>query len=238
MRPLIGIPPQLDERGRWKRGRHYHYVDAAYAGAVEEAGGAALYLPHQRGADALARRIDGLLLPGGGDFVPPTAATDDPRFDAVAETQLAFDHGLLAAALGCRLPVFAICYGMQLLALLRGGRLIHHIPAELPDAGEHQLADPDARHAVRVEPGSLLEHVLGTGSQLVNSRHHQAVAEPGQGLRVCARAEDGVIEAIEDPAHAFCLGVQWHPEGMHAAHREALFGAFVAACAAGPAQPR
>jgi putative glutamine amidotransferase len=64
----------------------------------------------------------------------------------------------------------------------------------------------------------------------VNSRHHQAVAEPGAGLRVCARSGDGLVEAVERPDLPFCIGVQWHPERMESPHRERLFRAFVAAC--------
>ena len=67
----------------------------------------------------------------------------------------------------------------------------------------------------------------------MNSQHHQGVAEAGRGQRVCARADDGLIEAIESESEAFCIGVQWHPERMPAAHRERLFGGFVAACRTG-----
>jgi putative glutamine amidotransferase len=118
---------------------------------------------------------------------------------------------------------------MQLLALERGGRLHHDLATDVSNAGNHGLPEPEGRHPLDVLPGTRLSEVLGPTLRLVNSRHHQAVADPGPELRVCALAEDGVIEAVEDESAAFCLGVQWHPEGLEAPHRKALFGAFVAA---------
>lgn len=233
MRPLIGIPACLDERGRWKPGREYHYAHAAYARALERCGAAAAYLPPQADAAELAVRIDGLLIPGGGDFAPPRDYPPDVHFDVTPERQLAFDGALLDAALAREIPVLAICYGMQLLTLRHGGALVYDIASDLPRAvvhGGRGGGDGDARHALRVEPGTQLAGALEAAPGPVNSRHHQAVADPGRGLRVCARAEDGLIEAVERPAGAFCIGVQWHPEGLDGVHREGLFGAFVAAC--------
>jgi putative glutamine amidotransferase len=243
MRPLIGIPPCLDEAGRWRASREYHYADAAYARAIAEAGGLPVLLPLQPDASALAARLDGLLLPGGDDFLPDAARAGaypaEVRFEPTPERQLAFDRALLAAALERDRPVLAICYGMQLLALHGGGRLHFDLPTDLPEAGPHRLAEPDGRHALRVEAGSRLAALLGAGATTVNSRHHQAVADAGK-ARIAARADDGVIEAIELPDHRFAVGVQWHPESMDAAHRERLFGPFVRACVeaaahAGPA---
>jgi putative glutamine amidotransferase len=230
MRPLIGIPPCLDERGRWRAGRTYQYIDRAYARAVEQAGGLPLYLPLQADVEDLAARIGGLLLPGGDDLLPDTPYPEHVRLDPAPAAQVAFDRRLLAAALERGLPVLAICYGMQLLALHHGGSLHHHIPTDVPEAGPHRLPEPDGRHAVHILPGSQLAAVLGDAGNGVNSLHHQAVAEPGEGLRACAHAEDGLIEAIERSEPPFCVGVQWHPEKMQGPQRERLFGAFVAAC--------
>jgi putative glutamine amidotransferase len=223
MRPLIGIPPRLDERG--DAGATLR-IGAAVVAAVEAAGGVPLLLPPQRDVDALARRIDGLLVPGGGDFVPERAYPRSVAFDGVAPRQLAFDSALLAAAIARGLPVLGICYGMQLLALHCGGRIHYDLPTDLPGADRHRLGP--GLHPVRIEPDSSLARALGADAGPVNSRHHQAVADPGR-ARVVATAPDGVVEAIELPG-GFALGVQWHPEDLDGPQRERLFGAFVKAC--------
>jgi putative glutamine amidotransferase len=231
MLPLIGIPPGLDERGRWKCDRIYQYVDVAYASAVAQAGGLPVYLPREADVAALTARLDGLLIPGGDDFAPETAYPETVRFDPAPAEQIAFDRRVLAAALERRIPVLGICYGMQLLALHHGGSLHYDIPSDVPDATEHRLPEPDGRHALRIVPRTRLADALGAAEPFVNSRHHQAVSRVEQGLAVSARAGDGIIEALEHESQPFCIGVQWHPESMQGPHRERLFRAFVAACA-------
>jgi putative glutamine amidotransferase len=232
MRPLIGISQALDERGRWHPRREYAYLDTSYAVALSESGATPILLPIQDDTGALAQRLDGLLIPGGDDFPPPHPYPEPIRFDAVPPRQLAFDRALLAAAFAHRLPVLAICYGMQLLALERGGKLVYDIPTDLPRAGPHSLPEDDLRHGLALEPGSRLAGLLGEAPGPVNSHHHQGVAEAGRGLRVCARADDGLIEALEGEDGEFCIGVQWHPERMRGPHRERLFSGFVEACRA------
>jgi gamma-glutamyl-gamma-aminobutyrate hydrolase PuuD len=233
MRPLIGISQALDERGRWHPRREYAYLDTSYAVALTQSGATPILLPIQDDAGALAQRLDGLLIPGGDDFPPPRPYPAQVRFETVPPRQLAFDQALLAAAFARRLPVLAICYGMQLLALQRGGKLVYDIPSDLPRAGAHSLPEGDGHHALSLEPGSQLARLLGEAPGPVNSHHHQGVAEAGRGQRVCARAEDGLIEAIESADGGFCIGVQWHPERMQGPHRERLFSGFVEACRAG-----
>jgi len=230
MRPLIGISQCLDERGRWHPTRETAYLDTTYAGARAQSGATPILLPLQKDVNALAQRLDGLLIPGGDDFPPPHAYPPEIRFETIPSRQLAFDQSLLSAAFARRLPVLAICYGMQLLALQTGGRLLYDIPSDLPHAGPHRLPEPGGRHGLVVERGTRLARLLGEAPGPVNSQHHQAVAEVGRGQRVCARADDGLIEAIESEAGPFCIGVQWHPERMQGPHRERLFSGFVEAC--------
>jgi putative glutamine amidotransferase len=229
MRPLIGISMCLDERGRFHARRETQHIDRAYTRAIEASGGIAVLLPVQEDAAALVGSIDGLLLPGGGDFVPEAPYPDGVRFDPLPPTLERFDRALLVCARERELPFLGVCYGMQLLAVERGGKLIYDLATDLPQAANHGLPEPEGRHPVAIVPGTRLAALLGDAPASVNSRHHQAIADPGPGLRVSARADDGVIEAIEDDSAAFCLGVQWHPEGLETAHREALFGAFVEA---------
>lgn len=230
MRPLIGIPPVHADRGRLSPGRATLTLDLRYARAVEAAGATPVCLPLQQDASALVDRLDGLLVPGGGDFVPARSYPSGVEFDATSREQLDFDGRVLARALERGIPVLGVCYGMQLLAIHHGGSLHYDIATDLPAAGAHRLPEPGGRHGLRIDPGTRLAEILDGDAGAVNSRHHQAVALPGAGLRICARAEDGVCEALERVAGPFCIGVQWHPERMEASHRERLFGAFVRAC--------
>jgi putative glutamine amidotransferase len=229
VQPLVGIPLCVDDRGRLRAGRTYHYVHDAYARAVERAGGVPVYLPVQRDVKRLVARIDALLVPGGDDLAPPRPYPAHVTFDLVPEAQLAFDRALLDAALGRGLPVLGICYGMQLLALACGGTLHYDIATDVPGAAQHRLPERDGRHALRIAPGSRLEALAGASRVRVGSRHHQAVSEAGRELRIGAHAEDGVVEAIERPTGPFCMGVQWHPETDADALSDALFAAFVSA---------
>ena len=229
---VIGISTCLDDRGRWRSGCDYLYLDQRYSEAVVEAGGAPVLLPVGCDPSAAAAVIDGLLLPGGDDFEPATPYPSDVHFDPVAPDQLAFDRALLAACRTRSLPVLGICYGAQLMALEDGGKLHHHLPADMPGAQSHQLPEPGGRHPVEADPGSRLASLLGCEALEVNSLHHQGIAAPGEGLRVCARAPDGVIEAIEAPGPRFEIGVQWHPERLDGGAGGALFRGLIAACAA------
>jgi len=250
-RPRIGIPLTLDDRGRWRRGRSYHYIDRSYADAVAKAGGLPLQLPTQSDVRALMSVVDGLLLPGGDDFLPEgrpqesasaSAATDamagmHAMLDPVSAEQLAFDRSLVEAARARELPILGICYGMQLLGLVAGGALHYHLPSECPEAGEHGSAGPETRHPIRIEPSSRLAAALECRSCEVNSLHRQALRSVGPGHRVVARSPDGVIEAIEslaaeDAGRGWELGVQWHPEKWDSRENDLLFRHFVAACEA------
>ena len=227
--PTVGIPLCVDAQGRWKRGRTYHYVDAAYARAIERAGGVAVYLPMQGDPAGLVARIDALLVPGGDDLLPPRPYPPDVHFDPVPEAQLGFDRALVAAALARGLPLLGICYGMQLLALALGGALHYDIATDVPGAGAHQLGHGEGRHGVVLEPGSRIAAAFGGPKGRVGSRHHQAVSDPGPELRVTARGDDGVVEAVERAGDGFCVGVQWHPESQDDPASDALFRAFIAA---------
>lgn len=177
-----------------------------YADQVADAGGTAVYLPSGANPDAVMDRMDGLLLTGGADVDPTrygatasagTAALDPPR-DAL-------ELALLDAALRRGLPVLAICRGLQLVNVSRGGTLHPHL-------AEHPMGEA---HEVRFEAGSALERLYGTRA-VVNSVHHQSTDRLGDDLVVTARAADGVVEGLESPALCL-LGVQWHPEQMDGA---------------------
>jgi putative glutamine amidotransferase len=235
-RPQIGIPLTLDDRGRWREGRAYHYIDRSYADAIADAGAVALQLPIQPDPAALVASLDGLLIPGGDDFpatgIRPDGALDENALDLVSPEQLAFDEALFEAASEERIPILGICYGMQLMARFRNGVLDVHLPSQRPNADDHKLP-PYARYSIRIESHSRLARILGCEVCEVNSLHQQAVRQVGPMHRIVASSSDGVIEAIErsdSDASIWEIGVQWHPEKMAEDSSRRLFRAFVAAC--------
>jgi putative glutamine amidotransferase len=227
--PIVALPPY----------RKLH----DYEEAVRRAGGEPwlLDLERDRPADVVAAAA-GLLLPGGGDIDP--ARYGEPRhetFEAAESGRDPFELELVARALDKDLPVLAICRGIQVLNVARGGTLIQDIPSQVPSADQHMLREPPfaIAHDVWVTSGTQLERLLadrleGGDTCPVNSRHHQAVKQPGDGLVVSATAPDGVAEAVEDPSRRFCVGVQWHPENFYRTGEfRALFEAFLRACGSG-----
>ena len=168
--------------------------------------------------------IDGLLLTGGADVAPALyGEAAHPTVEAAEPGRDEFEIALITAARERELPIFAICRGVQVLNVAYGGTLVQDIPSELPGALGHSLPCPPNQaytfaHEIWIEKDSLLSTLmrerLTDDTCEVNSRHHQAVKDVARGFTVSATAPDGVIEAIEDPAALFCLGVQWHPENF------------------------
>ena len=211
-----------------------------YEAAVRQAGGdPRIVAAGDRAADVIGA-VGGLLLAGGGDVQPSFyGAEPHPTFEAAEAGRDDFEIELVQRALEANLPVFAICRGVQLLNVARGGTLIQDIPSEIREALDHARHapphDPFAlAHPVQVTAHSLLDSLRrerATDASDVNSRHHQAVKKPGEGLIVTAVAADGVIEAVEDPSRRFCIGVQWHPENFwRTGEFSGMFAAFVKAC--------
>lgn len=184
--------------------------------------------PEQAVQDALT--CDGLLLPGGGDMDPKFYGQE--RIPACGEPNLLRDAAeplLLRAFLAADKPVLGICRGIQVMNAVLGGDLYQDIkPFEhLPHNGHWAKV-----HTVTIRRGTLLSHILGQDTVLVNSQHHQAVDRVAPGFTLAALSEDGIVEAIEKPDARFCLGVQWHPEWLSDADptMQGLFDAFVNAC--------
>lgn len=196
-----------------------------YRQSILHVGGEPRVLDASMSVDDALTGVDGLMLTGGEDVAPakygeaphPAVVDDDPSRDD-------FEIALIATARARRLPIFAICRGVQVLNVACGGTLVQDIPSQLPGSLEHSLPIPPNQsyslaHDVWLEKDSLLSKLMGerlsdADTCAVNSRHHQAVKDVAKGFRVCATAPDGVIEAIEDPSVPFCLGVQWHPENF------------------------
>ena len=171
--------------------------------------------------------VSGLLLAGGTDDAPALyRAHRAPETDEPDPVRDQLELALLAEALDRDLPVLAICRGLQLLNVVRGGTLTQHIEG-------HKCPRQREVHRVLIEPGSRLESILGTREYVVNSRHHQCAGKIAGGLAVTAVSpDDGVVEALELPGRRFVLGVQWHPEARMDGPDHLLFTAFRAALGA------
>jgi putative glutamine amidotransferase len=194
----------------------------SYTEAIAKAGGIPLLIPQGlREEDLLAilDRVDGLLLPGGGDINPeiydshrhPMVYGVDPERD---RTELF----VARTAVSRRMPFLAICRGIQVLNVALGGSLWQDISSQIPGSLDHNSSDDEPRnhlaHSVRIETDSVLAGLMGKTQSQVNSYHHQADRDMAPELVVTAVAEDGVIEAVEVSGHPFGVGVQWHPENL------------------------
>jgi gamma-glutamyl-gamma-aminobutyrate hydrolase PuuD len=163
-----------------------------------------------RRGDPSLEGLDGIVLIGGGDVDPRLFGGDPERASRVDRAQDDLEIDLLRRAEERGLPVLAVCRGMQLLAVAHGGTLR---PLEGEAARRHGITPRSLEaHGAVVLPGTRLHGAIGTGPHRVSSTHLQAVDDPGPRLRVAARAEDGVIEAVELPGRRLVLGIQWHPE--------------------------
>jgi putative glutamine amidotransferase len=218
---------------------------ADYLEAVKRPGGEPVELDYQRDRPAeVVRRVDGLLLTGGGDVDPGLyGETPHETFQPSEPGRDEYEVALVCAATDAGLPIFAICRGMQVLNVALGGTLIQDIPSMVNGAQPHAVPEPRfaIAHEVWVAKGSQLaalmaEKLEGDTCQ-VNSRHHQAVKTVAPGWEVTGTAPDGVIEAIEQAGGVFRMAVQWHPENFwRTGEFRPLFEAFVEAARRGVRQ--
>jgi putative glutamine amidotransferase len=203
-----------------------------YLKAVEMGGGTPVAIPLDLAAGELlrlAKTLDCVALSGSPADVDPSLFHAAPHLKAAApdRDRERTDFGLLEHCFAQQKPVLAICYGIQSLNVFLGGTLVQDIPSELDSTVEHDVESdeaPETFHTVRVEPDSRLSELThGAPEARVNSSHHQSVLAAGRGLRVTARAADGVIEALEGTAGGhWVTAVQWHPERMVEADSFAL----------------
>jgi putative glutamine amidotransferase len=212
-RPLIGISCYV-ERARWGVwDRPAALVPLGYVRAVQSAGGRPLLIPPSiEGVDETLDGLGGIVFSGGADLDPSLYGS--ARAPQTTEVRPDRDRGelpLMQRALERRVPLLAVCRGMQLLNVARGGTLEQHL-GDGERGRRHRTAPGSfARHDVSISGASRLGAILGERAS-VASHHHQGLALLGDGLRPVARAEDGTIEGIEDAGGAFAIGILWHPE--------------------------
>ncbi|KLU60196.1 gamma-glutamyl-gamma-aminobutyrate hydrolase PuuD [Peptococcaceae bacterium CEB3] len=234
VRPFIGISVahQAEELKSFPR---HNYVQS-----IRKAGGIPVLIPppaDRQESEAVLAKLDGLVLSGGGD-ISPLYLGESPR-GGLGSCFPERDLGEILLARGAidkNIPLLGICRGIQVMAVAAGGGIYQDIPSQCPSALEHrQTAPRDCPwHEVEVMDSGLSQ-IVGVKKLQVNSFHHQAVAVVPSLFRTIALAPDGIIEGIEAPHLRFCLGVQWHPEGMPTAeHSQAIFAALIRACGGPP----
>lgn len=245
-RPRILVSPDLETRTT-KRGPLLDAVtvDRPYLARILEEGGTPVIVSPGLDDDAVADLVqmaDGLLLTGGDFDVDPALFHEAPHpaLGTLKPDRTRLELALLAAATAAERPVLGICGGMQLMNVWRGGALWQDLPSQRPTSTRHsQWQTKDvAGHGVVVRAGTLLASLCGPGPLGVNSTHHHALKTTGRGLVECAVADDVLVEAIEDPALPFFLGVQWHPESMEEEAHRAIYRGLIRAALAGMGDAR
>jgi putative glutamine amidotransferase len=209
-RPLIGITTYVEPAawGAWQL--EAALIPYDYVRSVELAGGRAVLIPPDPdGVDEVLDAVDGLIFSGGNDMSPDSyGAEPNPATNGVNVARDRAEMALLTAAIERDVPVLAICRGFEVLNVVRGGDLVQHIPDVVGHEEHRAVVGVFSEHPVRVDPDSKLGAVQGN----VMSHHHQGLGTLGKGLREIAWAEDGLVEAIEDPSKRYLVGVLWHPE--------------------------
>jgi len=225
MRPLIGITTDVTQAayGAWEE--ESALVPTDYVRAVDRAGGRPLLIPPSgEGVAETLEVLDGLLLSGGSDLDPALYGHEPhPQTAGVLPERDRAELALLKGALERDMPLLAVCRGSQVLNVGLGGDLVQHLPDVLGHEEHKHTPGEYSDHDVELEPGTRLGTLLGDRTP-VKSHHHQGFGALGEGLRKAAHAPDGTLEAVEDPARRFALGVLWHPE---AGEDKRLFEAFV-----------
>ncbi|HJB26458.1 MAG TPA: gamma-glutamyl-gamma-aminobutyrate hydrolase family protein [Firmicutes bacterium] len=235
MKPVIAVSSYIADKDVF-----YGYgTSGDYIKAIDGAGGIPVQLPTIKNTsdyEQVLRHMDGLLIPGGCDIAPyffseqPEKALG--RINALIDRQ---EMELVRLAYDAGIPILGICRGHQVINVAFGGSLYQDIPSAMPEAIGHDQSGckrEELYHKIDIQPASYLHQIFGKDSLYVNSFHHQAVKQLGDGLKTVATAPDGVIEAIEGTGDRFVMGVQFHPENLYGIYTEFtnLFRFFVEEC--------
>jgi putative glutamine amidotransferase len=241
MKPLIGITAgtiyKKDPESPFAYGQSHTYVEA-----VSTSGGIPVIIPVLKSPDEareIFARLDGILFAGGNDLTPAMYGQQNRDAIVLDESRDKHEAILMQMALDAHMPILAICRGMQLLNVVRGGTLYQDILKEVPGAENHNgdIKEENVEillHDLSIMPESALAQILKTTAIRSNTFHHQAVNVVGEGLIVNAKAHDGIIEGVEDMKNGYIIAVQPHPESIFSdvePQWKLLFESFVTASA-------
>ncbi len=236
MHPIIGITARPQNALSAGNEVLSYLSTHTYTDSVLKGGGIPVLIPPVEGRliEPVLDRVDGLVFTGGGDIAPERyGAERDDAVRRVNHERDEFELALMRLAYQRRMPTFAICRGNQVLNVAFGGTLIQDLPSHSGAHGHDVMGEGayEPHSQALVEEGSRLSGIVGAGLHGINSIHHQAVENLGEGLRVVASAPDGTVEALEhEDADWPLISVQWHPEYLGVRdHGEShdLFAAFV-----------
>ena len=231
-KPLIALMPLWDEK------MNSYWMLPGYMDLIIKSGGVPVMLSFsddEQSVKEIADRFDGFVFTGGDDIDPAKYGEEKiPQCGQPCVHRDSLEFALFSEAVKTDKPILGICRGMQFLNAALGGTLYQDLPTQKPSEVCHKQPAPfDAlTHSVTVEKGTLLYDIVGTEKLMVNTLHHQAVDKIAPCLVPCAKADDGIVEAVYDPEKAFLLGVQWHPEMIFGQEENSIkIGkAFVDAC--------
>lgn len=215
MKPIIGITTfESEEKG-------YHRIKSNYINSVFAAGGIPINIPiihEEKDYDAYLDILDGIIFTGGLD-VSPLSYNENPlkEINSTSSIRDKYEMGLFKKAYERKLPILGICRGLQVANVVLGGSLYQDIYVQVPGVLGHQpddMPNDEFYHSINIKKDTKLFNIFRSEKVFVNSLHHQAIKELGEGLVIAALSEDGIIEAVEPTDDRFLIGLQFHPEDL------------------------
>jgi putative glutamine amidotransferase len=231
--PIIGITLDIENMPSYAH-EPWYALRENYCSSIRQAKGLPIGIPHEiKDVDKYLDLVDGLVISGGMYDIDPTLYGDIERDGDLVKksSRTEFELTLVRGALARDIPLVGICGGMQILAVIKGAKLIQDINTEVPNSLNHMqpLPHSEPSQLVKLTSGSKIAGFFDEQTINVNSVHHQSIKNLPAEIVVSGVAEDGVIEAIEIPDQTFCLGFQWHPEYLISKGELNMFEGFIAA---------
>ena len=207
MRPVIGITAAHELEPEPNDGDGRVYAKRLYCDCLAAAGAVPIIIPRQASIEDVIPLIDGLLIPGGDDIdAAHFGEKNHPKVSLADAARYPYEADLMNA-MPREAPILGICYGAQAVNIFFGGNIIQHIP----DVTGNDSHSSGTLQNYCIDPDTRLHQILGKPTAQGKSFHHQSNDRPGDGLRIVARSDDGIVEAIEG-IDRWILGLQWHPE--------------------------